>query len=436
MSTPTTERGRLAALRIVEEIVAERGSDGGAEDVMPLWAGPEVVGDEQGWSIVEAPVGAGLYSGSAGIALALASAVRCGAQGSVPQVALAAARHSLDQGWQMLPSGGGLDLAAGASGIAYAGAWVGWLLDDPDLLDGSRALARATGARMADWAPTADYLTGASGAVVALQAVCPDDSNLRDQMAHVVAQVAGGAHAGALGVSWPSDAGSGPGLLGLAHGAAGTAWALRVSSLASGDEAVDLVAQAALDHERGWFDPSLPGWPDLRPGQSGVPMTAWCHGALGIGIVRLAWLQTLPSGGQDDDVGHALLAEVGAAVEAARQLVMTARAQLRDGQPTDCCLCHGLVGVVELLISARDLPGGEDHARALDRLIQLILEQRRQLGFWPCGLPERPEPPVLTSVSSQPPGLFLGRCGIAMGLLRADAGRALPGIALPTRVPG
>ena len=55
------------------------------------------------------------------------------------------------------------------------------------------------------------------------------------------------------------------------------------------------IAVEALASERSQFDPELPGLPDRRSGVSGPGMTtAWCYGVPGIGIVRLAVLNSYP----------------------------------------------------------------------------------------------------------------------------------------------
>jgi lantibiotic modifying enzyme len=419
---------------MAEEIASEATHDPGSG--VPGWTGPEVAGDEAHWSVVVRPVGPGLYAGSAGISLALATASRLGGGSHVAGVAGAAAHASLAQGHQRLAAGE-MDLASGASGIAYACAWVGRLLDDEGLLRGARALARATSEQMVGVDAQPDLLTGSSGAIVALLATCPEDPDVVGRVSQLAAGVAAGAQVEPFGVSWPTDPIGGPGLLGLAHGASGMAWALLEAARVGGSHQLEPVARAAWDYERSWFDPQAPGWPDLRAAGSD-PMVAWCHGALGIGIMRLAWVQGLGAGAPG--LRFALLAEASAAVEAARARVMAARAALREGQGTDCSLCHGLTGVVELLVAASNLPGGSDHLRAASKVVDLMLAERETIGAWPCGLPVPEGAGTDTAVSPEPPGLFLGRSGILLGLLRAEAAddlpaMALPGIALPTQVP-
>jgi lantibiotic modifying enzyme len=119
----------------------------------------------------------------------------------------------------------------------------------------------------------------------------------------------------------------------------------------------------------------------------------------------------------------ALRAEASAALQAVRNMVVELGTALRVGTPGDCRPCHGLAGVVELLMAAERTLGVEDHGRAARRVAALIMEQRATVGTWPCGIAE----------ADEVQGLMTGRAGIALTLLRADGVRdvatpLLPGV--------
>jgi lantibiotic modifying enzyme len=145
-------------------------------------------------------------------------------------------------------------------------------------------------------------------------------------------------------------------------------------------------------------------------------MTAWCHGAVGIGLTRLGLLD---GGGLDMSI--ALQAEAGAALQAGRNVVVRVGTALRAGEPGDCTPCHGLAGVLELLLAAERALGVPDHGRAARRVAALMLEQHAALGAWPCGVAGAGE--VL--------GLMTGRAGIALALLRAEGVRDVATPLLP-----
>lgn len=430
------DRHRRAGLALARELAAA-GQHDEAPDAPPGrgqvgWSGPELVGDERDWRLVHGPTGPGLYAGTSGIALALAGAYRVDGDAQLRRIARRAAASALAAASDLVDAGV-VDLAAGSAGIGHAVAWTGALTGDDQLQAGAQALARRTAARLADLPPDPDYLGGTAGAVVALLATHPADAAVRAGAGAAAERIAQVRRDDLIGVSWPPSPGpDATALLGLAHGTSGTALAL-LAAAEQGAQDAEEVAAAAWDRERSWFDQHSCNWPDLRDGASTAGpgtaggMVAWCHGAVGVGCARLRWLQLRP----DLPQRLAVLAEVTAAIEAARRRVMAARAALREGVATDASLCHGLTGVTELLLAAAELPGGADHARAAGRVGDLILAEHEQLGRWPCGLPTRDGddgPP-------QPPGLFLGLAGIALGLLRLDDAAALPSMALPRPIP-
>ena len=104
-------------------------------------------------------------------------------------------------------------------------------------------------------------------------------------------------------------------LAGFAHGAAGIAWALLELAAVTGEERFRVAARQAIDYERSLYSPEAENWPDLRQleisGADTEPdsdrfMTAWCHGAVGIGLARLRALQHLNDPKLDDEVRIAL----------------------------------------------------------------------------------------------------------------------------------
>lgn len=446
--------GQIADGVIREDLPSEASRGGAPARARHQWIGPEMVGDDLDWRIVNLPLGPGLYGGTSGIAMALAAAGSCAGDDYLLSMAAAVSAESLVAGADLLASGA-LDLASGSSGIAHAASWVGHLTGDQDLRHDARELARASAIRMVELPGNPDYLGGSAGAIVALTATCPDDAEVRRHCRTAARRLAEQARPALLGRSWPETGQPGssqpdsPGLLGLAHGASGTALAL-VAAAADAD-AVDesradlaSVVQAAWDYERSWFDAATSNWPDLRPLLPSSPgedvpeasaaprrsMVAWCHGALGIGCARLAWLSWSP----EPRLRLPILAEITAAIEAGRRRAIAARAALREGIATDVSLCHGLGGVTELLLAAADLPGGAGHIRAAARVGDLILAQREQSGKWPCGLPGR-SAGIGSPAALEPPGLFLGLAGISLGLLRLDARLDLPSMAVPRSIP-
>jgi lantibiotic modifying enzyme len=126
-------------------------------------------------------------------------------------------------------------------------------------------------------------------------------------------------------------------------------------------------------------------------------MTAWCHGAVGIGLARL---QALPSLNDPE-----LRVELDTAL----------RTTLAAGFGHNHSLCHGDLGNLELLLQASATFDDPQLRAAVDQRAALILTDICGNG-WRCGLP----------LGLESPSLMSGLAGIGYGLLR---------LAEPTRVP-
>ena len=199
------------------------------------------------------------------------------------------------------------------------------------------------------------------------------------------------------GLGWITSDNDTP-LTGFSHGAAGMAWALLEVAAVSGAERFRKAARDAMAYERSLFSTEAGNWPDLRAsresgrasdGEQPAFMTAWCHGASGIGLARLQALRHL----DDPEIRP----EIDAAV----------KTTLAEGFGATHCLCHGDLGNLELLMQADHAAATRIAARILD-----MIELRR----WRCAVP----------LQVETPGLMLGLSGIGYGLLR---------VADPVRVP-
>jgi lantibiotic modifying enzyme len=183
------------------------------------------------------------------------------------------------------------------------------------------------------------------------------------------------------------------------------AWALLRLAAATAEPRFRATALEAIAHERTLFSAERGNWWDLRDvGPGGTPghcVTAWCHGAPGIGLARLDTLGTL------DDAE--VRAEIGAAVDAT----------IRTGFGDAHALCHGDLGNVELVARAARALGDERLRDRADRIARGVVDDVRASG-WQCGNPMR----------VQSPGLMTGLAGIGYGFLRLAAPERVPSVLL------
>ena len=356
------------------------------------------------WSV--SPLGIDLYDGLPGVALFLA---HLGAMTGerrytdVAREACATVLHRADHRKSSVTAIGAFD---GWGGIIYTLAHLGSLWRAPDLVAEAEAIVgvlRTLVGRDQHF----DIIAGAAGCIgglLALHRHLPSHSTLTAAIEcgdHLIAH----AQPTAQGLGWTLPKEVTP-LSGFAHGAAGIAWALLKLAALTGEERFRTTALAAIAHERSLFSPQAGNWRDLRVREAADSrvaasgesfMTAWCHGASGIGLARLSTIQQL------DDL--AVRQEIDAALHTT----------LRCGFDRNHCLCHGDLGNLELLLQAGQTWHNERWHGEAYRLATPIVESvgRRD---WLCGTP----------LSVDSPGLMTGLAGIGYGLLRLASPANVP----------
>jgi lantibiotic modifying enzyme len=147
-------------------------------------------------------------------------------------------------------------------------------------------------------------------------------------------------------------------LAGLSHGSAGFALALLELFRVTGEDRFLAAANGALAYENGMFDTDR-GWVDARSpftrripgGIDGTFMTAWCHGAGGIALVRLR-AAAIDCSRSDAHAGWARLA---------LEFVKSAVDAALDAERFDASLCHGVLGLSEVFYTAGQLTGNEEY---------------------------------------------------------------------------
>ncbi|MFD0387205.1 lanthionine synthetase LanC family protein [Tistrella bauzanensis] len=239
----------------------------------------------------------GFYHGTAGIGLTLAQAGRiCGRAEwlTLGRDAFLPLRRLAADPEAGRPSGAapGIGYADGLGGMIAALVWVARLLAEPACLRDARILAEWAVAPAGGTA--ADLHDGAAGLLIGLCSLHHQQTSCDDDLVAIIAAWAdhlvglGRDEAGAL--VWPS--GRVPVLGGLAHGQAGIAVALAAAGRATGRDDYLQAAEHALVAEDRLFDPAAANWP--APGGQRRPTTAWCHGAAGIALSRMALLTIAP----------------------------------------------------------------------------------------------------------------------------------------------
>lgn len=381
------------------------------------WFGDSMELVEGSWQVVHKTVDESLYAGTSGIALLLARAWRGTGRSSHRDAAEAAIRQAL---WRANQTpNGSAGLYSGLTGVAWAALDVGTQIDARDLVDAGRDLAHRAANIASDpnelgW----DLIDGLAGTIVGLVQIgtATNDGSLVESAIALGGELRSRANSNGVGLSWAEPScRNDP--CGLAHGASGPAYAFLELLAVTGDSRFRTWAEQAAAYERGWFEPTSGGWPDLRGDDSDetnrpAPSSHWCHGAAGIGRARLrAWELT----GSD-----AVLADLGAALRLSERL-----AGLYRGQPSesaDFSLCHGAAGTASLLLDASRALGVPEHRRNAEAVCDSMLSHlQSHRSQWPCGVPG----------GGETPGLMLGLAGIGLLFLRMSSVDPQPHQRLP-----
>lgn len=364
----------------------------GEEDA--AWIGLEPMG-EQYWSIT--PLGNDLYSGTPGIALYMAYAGRVLGEERYTELARRAWRTVWLHAELLRPGLPEIGAFEGWGGVLYTLTHLAALWDDETVRDQAAQVVE-TLAGFIERNDTYDVVRGSAGAIAALLAYhrrYPSEAAVAAAIA-CGEQLVASALPMASGAGWRIRRHGETPLAGFSAGAAGISWALLELWAETGNETYRDAARQAIAYERSLFISETGNWPDLRASGddessagSGRNVTAWCHGASGIGLARLCSLDRLED--------PALITEIQTALDTT----------LKDGFGHTHALCHGDMGALDLLLEASRVLDESRWRDAANRLAGEVLSSIERTG-WQCGGPSGVEMP----------GLMLGLAGIGYGMLR------------------
>ncbi|MEU6976946.1 type 2 lanthipeptide synthetase LanM family protein [Streptomyces sp. NPDC046371] len=359
-------RRRALAAQAVGTVCAAavRGTDATA-----TWISPVLT--DYGWAI--RPLGADLYTGQGGVALALAEYLREQRAGRADQV------HGVDS-----VLAGTLEVLAatedatptrqlgGFTGIAsqvWTWAALHRLLGTPGLLERARARAALLTPSALAEDRALDVLSGVAGVPVPLLdlAELTGEEGWLDVAAEAGRQLERTAIVNDRGARW-STVMFPEGIGGFAHGATGAGWALTRLSLSPAGSPADRIrwrelGSLAHDFEETLYEPEVSAWADARVGGDVDHPTAWCHGSTGIGLAAI------DLHARTGDPRHL------------RTALRSGPAGLREGFGWSHTLCHGDLGLSELLHRLRALEGYEGPSAAqADGELLTGIEQRGPVG--------------------------------------------------------
>lgn len=392
------------------------------------WLGWSLEPVSTGWSLAWRSQTPYLYDGTAGIALFLGHLYQRTGDPLQRATLLGAVAHFRQA--MAEPGVARQGFHGGAAGVAHVAFELAEILMDEELsawgLDLLLDLSRAE--------PDGEHLDLIAGSAGSIPVFLSAAARFGHEELHAAALRHGQtlldmARSSAEGCSWDVGAPAGLGpqhLVGYPHGTAGIACALLELYRATGESSYRSTALEALRTERAHFSAEHGNWPDLRVFEARIQeqlpdsgqrfVSAWCHGAPGIGFSRLRILRLL--------AGDSSAEESNSVREELEVALSTTAADL--GRPfvagvTNFSLCHGLAGNADLLLTAAGelvRPELGQTAEAVGRFGQAYFDQPDQP--WPCGV----------QGGGETPNLLLGLAGIGYFFLRLYAPEEVPSLLL------
>ena len=292
----------------------------------------------------------------------------------------------------------------------------GWL-DSPSLVDAATAVSSWVTPDRISEDEKFDIVNGTAGTLLALLAfekLAAAGASARQRALEMAALC--GEHLLCHRATFKSNARGWPGrarppISGFAHGAAGIAYALSRLFERTREKSFLDAAEEAFDFERSLYDPQTRTWFDPR---FNCPLqhVAWCHGAPGIALARLASLDVIDT--------KALRSDINEALDITVSLPLT---------PLDD-LCCGNFGRVDILHTASQHLQQSDFLYNSWKVATQVLTRAAANGFY-FGTPDQNKTQNGTkSTAYFNPSFFRGLSGVGYALLRLIHPRVLPNVLL------
>jgi type 2 lantibiotic biosynthesis protein LanM len=346
--------------------------------------------------ISDVDIGTDLYDGTAGIAMFLAYLDAIVPQEEFRFAAERAMSHAITNYDREQ-----IGVFRGTGGLVYLLTHLHHLWKNPELLERAVKLSHSLSARI-EMDKNFDVLSGVAGIIPVMIGLAEATSGEGLDCAHRCARyLLQHAESRGNGLSWPfpRPEEAVANLTGFSHGASGIGWALISLGCVTARQDYVAAGRRAFAYEALYFDESEEDWYDLRtnviamsPGRRHFA-NAWCNGAAGIGLSRIASWAIL--GKADEELLK----------EAYLALAATLRNFRKLGNDT---LCHGKAGNAELFLRFSQVK--DEPAFQLEANMQAQVQWRdfEATSNWHFGAGDN-------QVFA---GLMLGLAGVGMHFLR------------------
>lgn len=280
------------------------------------------------------------------------------------------------------------------------------------------ALSISRGARSFVDFGISDLLNGTSGTLLVLVHLyaATQDHGVLEDIKLFTKNLLSRANLSRKGIYWDRMNIDIAGLCGLSHGASGIAFAFLELGAYFKNEAILSIARLAMEYEDQFFESKQNNWSDLRTlihieefydeyrnayiqglnekFEETKFVVGWCHGAPGIGLVRLRAYQLL----KDESYLGQVLKVINSVHDSLFNRTLC----------NNFSLCHGVMGNSELLLSFAEITRSPEFKDAVHFAAADVIEDKSRRGYYLSGM----------SNWQEDDSLFLGNAGIAYSFLR------------------
>jgi type 2 lantibiotic biosynthesis protein LanM len=257
------------------------------------WIGLDWLGDSEAFQFVS--LGPEIYNGASGIGVFLAAhaaVTGCKPSGELALAAISSLRKNLQsRNAAHMARTLGIGGTGGLGSIVYALAVMSKCLRDDRLLADAHSAAKLLTADLIAADKLLDVMGGSAGAILCLLRLYRDtgSSDVLRRATKCGEHLLGQPRIGPEGRrTWLGQGVGTQALNGMSHGAAGFAYALTALSAATEREDFASAAAECIAFEDSSYDAARNNWPDMRLAPAPGWPCQWCHGALGIGLARIA----------------------------------------------------------------------------------------------------------------------------------------------------
>jgi rhamnogalacturonyl hydrolase YesR len=424
MNTATQKELSLECIRIADELLgkAVKTDNGWAWDTMFLGNDREV-----SWEKIES-----IYSGTSGIILLFIELYKRTGDAKYFEAAVKGGQW-IEWYCNEKPTEY-YAFFTGRLGAAYTMVKLSELTGEESYLEKAQAIARQS-IKFLDFArPLDDLINGYAGTILGLLHIhaATGDKELLPIIDKFIKTLIDRAHFGAEGLYWDRGRDQVHGLCGFSHGAAGVGFVFLELAHYFKNDAFNTIAEQAFLYETHHFDAARGNWPDFRKGYHSDKMysefrkayldndikyftrvgdmSAWCHGAPGIGFSRLRAYQLLKDETYRKHLGQAIEKTKSTTVDADKGLV-------------SYTLCHGGGGNSMLFIDAYRALGDERYMQLAEEVAVRAVKSKKEVGVYLPGLSD--------AGMKEDTSLFMGNAGIAYFYLQVMHPSEVPSVLAP-----